>query len=366
MKKIAGVVVILVALIAVVLGVIKPWNGTADKTGPTATGKLITVNGVIGSEKKEFFDDPAVQKVFAEHGYKVTVDTAGSREIATTKSLDGYDFAFPSSAPAAQKLVEKTSVKTTYSPFYSPMAIATWKPVVTLLAQNGVASQDASGVWTIDMAKYLDLVKANTRWSDLKGAAALYNSPRSVLLTSTDIRKSNSAAMYLGITSYVLNSNSVVSSDAQVKAVLPEASKLFLNQGFSGSSSDEPFQDYLTQGSGSSPLVMVYEAQFIGEKIQKKDLPSDAVLAYPSPTVFSKHIIVPLDKTGDAVGKLITNDPKLQQLAADHGFRTQGSMFAQDVKNNKIAGVEDNIVNVAETPSYDVLEKFIDAISKEY
>jgi hypothetical protein len=362
-----GALCLLVAVAVVVFGVVKPFGkDDAPTAGGTASADLVTVKGVIGSEKKEFFSDPLVAEAFAKAGYKVEVDTAGSREIATTKDLAGYSFAFPASAPAAQKLVEKVGAKNTYSPFYSPMAVATWEPVIQLLAKNGAASKDADGVWQFDMSKYLQLVQENKRWTELEGAADLYNSPRSVLVTSTDIRKSNSAAMYLAIASYTLNGNSVVSSEEQQQTVLPEASKLFLNQGFSGSSSDEPFQDYLTQGSGSSPLVMVYESQFLEEKLSNPSFPAEAVLAYPSPTVFSKHVVVPLDEDGDKIGKLLAENPELLKLAADHGFRTSGDTFTKNITENKITGVQANIVNVAETPSYDVLENLIDAISKEY
>jgi hypothetical protein len=365
LKKVLGVGLIMIAVLVIVVGVWHPWSGATTQTS-AASKQLKTIKAVIGSEKKEFFNDPAVQKVFAQNGYRIEVDTAGSREIATTKDLQGYDFAFPSSAPAAQKLMQKTGASTSYSPFYSPMVVATWKPVIQLLAKNGIASQDANGIWQIDMQKYLDIVNKDTRWKDLNGADTLYNSPRSVLISSTDIRKSNSAAMYLTVASYVLNDYNVVTTPEQQKTVLPTVSKLFLNQGFSGSSSDEPFRDYLSQGSGSSPLVMVYEAQFIGEKITQKDLPSDAVIAYMSPTVFSKHIVVPLDKNGDAVGKLLVDNAKLQELAAKHGFRTNSNDFKKVVAANKIQGVQDNLVNVAETPSYDVLESLIADISKEY
>lgn len=365
MKKILGVALLFVAAISIVLSVWQPWKVAPSKTDAVST-ELTTVTAVIGSEKKEFFNDPAVKKVFADNGYNVEVDTAGSREIATTKNLEGYDFAFPSSAPAAQKLAEKAGAKNTYSPFYSPMAVATWEPIIQLLAQNGVASQTPDGVWQIDVTKYLELVKADTRWKDLTGAAELYNSPRSVLISSTDIRKSNSAAMYLTVASYVLNNYSVVSTEEQKTAVLPDVTKIFLNQGFSGSSSDEPFRDYLTQGSGSSPLVMVYESQFIGEKITNKNMPTESVLAYLSPTVFSKHVVVPLTDTGDIIGKLLTENPELQKLASEHGFRTEGASFQETITNNQIAGIEKNLVNVAETPSYDVLESLINTISEEY
>jgi hypothetical protein len=50
------------------------------------------------------FADPEVKHVFAASGLVVEVDNAGSREIATSTYLDDYDFAFPSSAPAAGKI----------------------------------------------------------------------------------------------------------------------------------------------------------------------------------------------------------------------------------------------------------------------
>jgi hypothetical protein len=44
-----------------------------------------------------------VNRIFALSGLSVEVDTAGSREIATSTDLKSYDFAFPSSAPAAEE-----------------------------------------------------------------------------------------------------------------------------------------------------------------------------------------------------------------------------------------------------------------------
>ena len=45
-------------------------------------------------------------------------------------------------------------------------------------------------------------------------------------------------------------------------------------------------------------------------------------LVYPSPTVLSKHTLVPVTDDGDRVGQLLSEDPELQRLAAVHGFRT--------------------------------------------
>lgn len=98
--------------------------------------ELATVRGVIGSEKKPFFDDPKVRAAFARHGLRVEVDTAGSRQIASSVDLSAYDFAFPSSAPAAEKIRKAHNVTEVFAPFYSPMAVATYEPIVGLLTQR--------------------------------------------------------------------------------------------------------------------------------------------------------------------------------------------------------------------------------------
>jgi hypothetical protein len=47
------------------------------------------------------------------------------------------------------------------------------------------------------------------RWKDLKGASA-YDVNKSVLVSTTDVRKSNSAAMYLALTTYAFNGGDIV------------------------------------------------------------------------------------------------------------------------------------------------------------
>lgn len=366
LKRILGIV-LAVAVVCVIGGLFLFRSNDNDTTVSANDQKTITIKGVIGSEKKDFFQDKEVRKILADNGLKVEIETAGSRQIATDTDLKAYDFAFPSSAPAAQKIQEKMKVSNTYSPFYSPMAVATYKPVIELLAQNGLASQDANGAWNIDMNAYLKAVSDGKRWNDLKGADKLYNSPRSMLISSTDIRKSNSAAMYLSIASYALNDNNVVSNPEQEQKVLANASKLFLSQGYSGASSEEPFKDYLTQGAGAVPMVMIYEAQFVGESLKKNSSITDQmVLAYPSPTVFSKHTLIPFNSNADKLGKLLSNNSKLTALEAQYGFRTQDNKdFVNVTTKNKIP-VQESITNIADTPSYDVLESMISKISKQY
>lgn len=366
-RRIIGVAVLLAVFVVGVLAFIGNKTKPEAAAGVSDSGNTVTITGVIGSEKKAFFDDPRVQAVFAENGLNVKVETAGSRDIANA-DLSKYDFAFPSSAPAAQKISEKVKSHAIYSPFYSPMAIATYKPVMELLAKNGVASQNEQGVWHVNMSAYLKLVADGKKWKDLDGAAALYNSPRSVLISSTDIRKSNSAAMYLALASFSLNNDFPVSTDVQADKVLPVASKMFLAQGYSESSSDDPFQNYLSQGMGAVPMVMIYESQFVGEAINDpKRLAPDMVLAYPDPTVFSKHTLIPVTDKADKLGTLLTTNPKLIELIADYGFRpsSDATVFNKATTDGKVT-VEKNFINIADAPSYEMLENMLTKISNLY
>jgi hypothetical protein len=355
---------VLAAIVAV--GVVIAIVASSGSSGsPTPSRSLTTVHGVIGSEKRPFFDDPRVQAEFRAKGYRVVVDTAGSRQIATTVDLSSYDFAFPAGVPAARQILVKEHLSDSFTVFYTPMVIASFVPIAKLLVKAGVAT-DQGGYYTLDMHSFLDLVQRNTRWSDLPGNDT-YPSDKSILITSTDVRTSNSAAMYLSIASYVANQDNVVENASQGDTVVPKVAPLFLRQGFVESSSEEPFDDYLAIGVGKTPMVMIYEAQFLA-RIFADDgsISPDMVLIYPDPDVLSKHTLVPLSDPGDAVGQLLVDDPVLQRLAVQYGFRTADpSLFEEQVQKHPVP-IPDTIVDLVEPPTYEALEHMIEGISSLY
>jgi hypothetical protein len=370
-KRTIGIVLAIALVGGIAAAIVFGRHGAAPSANSTSGSDkhLTLVTGVIGSEDAPFFADPQVEKIFKQHGLNVQVTTAGSRQIATTVNLKGVDFVFPSSAPSAVALEQKTGKSTVFAPFYSPMAIATFKPIVQILKSAGIASQDSDGIWHLNMAAYLKAVTAGTRWNQLMGASSLYNSSNSLLISSTDIRQSNSAAMYLSMASYVANGNNVVSSATQQSNVINQMGNLFLEQGFSASSSAEPFNDYLSQGIGSKPMVMIYESQFLGEEMDKTQsgaITKDMVLMYPDPDVFSKHTVVPLTATGTKVGQLLVGDPTLSKLAALYGFRPASpAVFTSVLKAHNLT-VPTLPVNVVDPPDYNTLESMIESISDRY
>ncbi|MBC6460190.1 hypothetical protein HKK72_20195 [Actinomadura sp. HBU206391] len=346
----------------VVLAVGIAVTAVAIARDPESAPPLATVRGVVGSEKQAFFNDPRVSAALARQGVKIEVDPAGSREIATSVDLGRYDFVFPSSAPAADRIQRPRRINREYAVFSSPMVIATFEPIAELLAKEGIAKRDA--VWTFDIARYLRLAAKGTRWDQLKDNKT-YPVRKNILITTTDPRSSNSAAMYLSITSYVANGDAVVQGAAAEKKVLPTVSPLFLRQGYTDATTEGPFEDYLSVGMGKTPLVCVYEAQFVGAAVRGQTKPG-MVLMYPSPTVLSKHTLVPLNAEGDRVGRLLSTDPELQRLAAVHGFRTaDAAQFAKVTGDRKIP-VATDLIDVVETPTFDTLENLLGGVSKAY
>ncbi|MCA9953984.1 MAG: hypothetical protein KC434_04650 [Anaerolineales bacterium] len=323
------------------------------------------VVGLVGSEKIPFFQDERVQEALRSHGLNVTVQKAGSREIATEYDLSQYDFVFPAGIPAAQKIQQEHNVSSSYSPFFTPMVIASWQPIAEMFVAQGLAT-DEGGYYLLDMAKLLPLLQDELRWNDLAGNTALPVN-QSILIRSTDVRTSNSAAMYLALMSYVANDNNIVQSVADAQANLPFLSGLFLRQGLLPSSTQEPFEDYLVKGMGHSPIVIIYEAQFIAQAaLQNGTILPDMVLMYPSPTIFTEHVLIPFSDAGRQLGELLETDPELQKLAIEYGLRNGNLAEFREFTAVHNITLPDTIVNVIEPPSYEVLEGLIQLIEQKY
>jgi hypothetical protein len=142
---------------------------------------------------------------------------------------------------------------------------------------------------------------------------------------------------------------------------------LFLRQGFQASSTEEPFDDYLVQGIGKSPMVMIYESQFI-QRAAAADgsITKDMVLMYPDPTIFSKHTFVGLTPNGIRLGDFLTADPEMRTLATEYGFRTTDTAaFSKFIADHKLT-VPASIIDVIESPTYEALEAMITRIEAAY
>jgi hypothetical protein len=334
-------------------------------TGVVGGSGTEAVTGVIGSEKTVFLTDQRVADRLAELGLTIDHREAGSRQIATGFDLTREDFSFPSGAAATAKILQEHDTTGSVDVFFSPMVIATWQPVADILVANGFA-EDEGGWYSFDLEAYLAALEQGQRWSELTGSGP-YDVNKHVLITSTDVRRSNSAAMYLALLSYVVNDNTVVASSTAATTAAAEVAPAFLLQGFSESSSAQPFENYLVRGMGAVPMVMIYEAQFMAEVFsQSPSITSEMVLLYPSPTIYSQHTVVAHSELGLEMAEALDTDPELNRLAAEHGFRG-----ADDVRFGELmaeSGIQApaSVANVINPPAYEFLEQMISEIEEAY
>ena len=346
MKRL-GIIITTVVVLATI-GAAIGWHLGADR--------LETVRGVIGSEKSPFFADQRVKDAFASHGLRVEVDSRGSREMATNVPLDRYDFAFPGSTQAAERVRRARVATSTQAPFWSPVAVATFTPIADLLAAEGVARRAPAGHWVLDLGRYLDLAKRDVRWDQLKGNVA-YPARRDVLVTTTHPGDSNSAGVYAWLALHQLGGGA---------KALDEVVGLFTDQGGMERSTEDPFEKYLSQGLNYAPLVLVYEAQYI-DAGQAGTLPRNATLLYLSPTTPSAHTVVAFDAAGDQVGQLLATDGELIRLAAEHGFRTADEATIAPVLAKVPAGgaaLPAKVTDIVPAPAPEVVDSLLTSLDQ--
>jgi hypothetical protein len=362
-RRLIGPAAALVLLGAIGGGI---WYSHRELLGEQAPPTAI-VRGLVGSEKDEYFADPLVRAALARQGLNLQAHKAGSREILRRFDPRHDDFGFPSGAPAAAELTKLIGTPETFSPFYTPIVIATWRPIAQILETNHIAQPQAGGAYyTVDLPALLRLIDQHARWKDVPGNQA-FATTKAVLINSTDVRTSNSAAMYLALASYIANHESIIRSQAQVDAVLPHMAPLFLSQGIQDLSSAEPFQDYLALGMGKTPMLVAYEAQMVSFWLAHPDrIHGEMVMMYPLPTVYSKHVLVARDEAGRRLGEALEHDPELQQLAHDHGFRTGGDIKGPELWEKKGIHTPATLIEVIDPPAYEWLEKMITSIERQF
>ena len=335
----------------------------------TGVVQVQELSGLIAVDVEPYFQDLRVQKLLADNGFKLNLTRVGSRDMAA-RVVPGQtpDFFYASGVVAANQIsdaAKKANLATTiYSPIYTPMVIASWAPIAQILATNGMAKEASPGVWSVDFQKLTQTMLDKKRWKDLKGSQA-YDVGKSVLVSTTDVRKSNSAAMYLALTSFAVNGSDVVTDRDTAQKTARAVAGLFKRQGYQENYVNGNFDDYVSIGIGKTPMAWIYENQIVNYAMAKKGLGPGMVLLYPQPTLFNKVVFVASSERARKLGELLSNQPELQRLAVDFGFRIADT--AHFVQSAKAAGlaVEERITQVIDPPSFEIMAEMIDVISRE-
>ena len=350
-KKIAGLM-LLVVLMAVIGGIYFV-TGNAPQ--------LVNVDGYVGGEKIELLEDEEIRSVFEEkYGLNVDYSRAGSLDMMTA-DLSGRDYLFPSSSIALEYYEDLHG-----SPVQSeivlntPIVLYTHQIVLDAFENQGLITTDGD-IHYIDMAGLLELIQNDSQWSDI-GLPELYGR---VSVDTTDPSKSNSGNMFAALVANVLNGGRTV-TETDLDTILPELQDIFGKLGYMETSSSDLFSQFLRMGVGAEPIIAGYESQLIEYASIYPDeydrIRDDVVMLYPTPTVWSAHVMIALDENGQILLNAM-QDEEVQDLAwKKHGFRTGNYGDIADSGAIPAEGVAASITQVAQVPSYDVMKVIIEQL----
>jgi hypothetical protein len=336
-----------------------------DAAEVAAAGPVV---GLIALDVEAYFKDERVRRVLEKNRLPVQVARIGSRDMAgKVQTGSTPEFFMSSGVVAANQVVDaarKLNIPVTQSsPFHTPLVIASWAPIAQILVANGLARPISDRLYGIDMAKLTALMLAKKRWKDLQGAAA-YDVGRSVLVSTTDVRRSNSAAMYLALTSQAVNGD-IVTDRATAQKVAAQVAELFKRQGYQENYVDGNFDDYVSIGIGKTPMAFLYENQMVHFALRKNGIKPEMVLMYPEPTIINKIVFVATTERAKALAALLAGDAELQRIGVEYGFRIADSgVFMQAVKGTGLA-VEERLTQVVDPPAAEVMMDMIDVVARE-
>ncbi|MET9468224.1 hypothetical protein ABZY44_26245 [Streptomyces sp. NPDC006544] len=296
---------------------------------------VVELKGRVAS-KADLFTDPEVRRILMRHRIKVTVDVAGSRQVAEG-DLSQYDFVFPSGQAAADTIKERREAAHEHAmiklPFTSPLVIATYRAYAEALVGRGAATPQGTAsadtlYYDLDLAKFLDLARSDTTWSNLglnpgrinNNVVAAYTSPYC---------DSNSAETYVSQVAFSYHGSRTVdeaSADDVGRAVKP----LLEAQGRPASDRFDSF----VNGEDSAPTPVVYEHQYLAYQLHHKSAKgkpdTTRVLLYPDSAFVTEPRIISLKPRADELAVLIDTDPELRKRATELGFHTGLDAHGQD------------------------------------
>ena len=320
----------------------------------------ILIRGHVGNLKVPYFENPEVQRILRDkYGLVVEVNGMATTEMlcpGDPATLDGVDFLLAGEMSQVATYEECQNRQDPYKPvFLSPMVIYSWADTIDALVKIGVASQDESGAYHVDMLELLELMESDTTWEDL----GLAGRPSQIFVHVTDPQRSSSGGTFSGLLANTMNCVEVVDSKT-VEPVLPRIFTYYQGVGYLEPSSEALFRSYLTQGEGARPLVALLESQ-LSDYLYANPDDADAVaqmvrMLYPTPTVWTSHPFIARTELGEQLMDAML-DPELQQLGWEiTGFRPSVPGVDIEVANSVVPGILPVITSVIDLPSKQILD----------
>ena len=352
--------------------------------------QVVTIEAKMAS-KRDFFQDPVVERLLMKHGFRVHITNMGSREIAK-QDYEGYDVVFPSGQPASD-LISRERARANrpvllYRPFVSPIVLATYRDYAEVLTAEGVAKRlpgpgGRPMYYTLDMRQFLDLARGKRkgvqrdpkngyRWDEIDRDDHVRNGNK-ILAQTPDICEANSAGTYLGLVAFVEHGNDAPDSEAEAEQLARKIKPLLVEQGLPSS---ERAETYLSpDGQSIAPVSVIYEHQFlahqIGYEAEKGTTDDERVVLYPSTRFVTEPQLVALTGDGARLGELVSENRELQHRAMELGFRARNATGGATTSEELTRFLTERKIPVPTTssddtravlPSLPLLEKMIEIV----
>ncbi len=320
------------------------------------------INGYLGGEKIGLFEDENFKREMAKKfSLELNYRKAGSLDMVKADK-EGMSYLFPASQTALELYkAEIGSPMRSEIVLNTPLVIYTYALVRDSLQTAGIVSE-SNGSYFMDMDKFAEAVKEGKTWADI-GLPQLYGS---ISVKTTDPTKSNSGNMFAGLIANAMNGGRVVDSTSVYK-VLPDLKEFFKRMGYMDTSSADLFDQFLKMGVGAYPMIAAYENQILEFAVTHPEIwekvGDNLCIIYPTPTVYSSHVMIALDDKGDyAIDALM--DPVIQDIAwKDHGFRTGISATQEETGVFGVNGVLSQVTGVMPMPDFRTMEIIVKELS---
>ncbi len=362
MKRTLAIALSILLAIAVIAGIWKSKNTSQSSSSPS----LLSLNAppakklrlLTGSAKFSLLQDPELQALLRKNGIELELVKSGAFEQDKAQ-FDNFDAVWPAGANQANDWAALIAGSSSFPVMSSPLTLATWKPLVPVFEKNGLGKLSANAHGDFFLDKALPLMLEGKRWSDLQDNS-VFAVKKSFLINTPDIRKSNSSVMYIAALAYIQNKSEVPQQKEAAEQIAKLLTPLITRQGYQEGTLAGPFEDYLGQGMGKAPLVLIYESQFLEARLAKK-LNDNHFLLYPQPGLLLKHVLVAKTAEGKKLGKLLAEDPDAQKIIARAGFRTNDpAIFSAHAKTLGLDAPA--LLNLAETPNTTILDSMVQTI----
>lgn len=341
------------------------WKARKTDSTPLATAaNCQTVKLLTGSAKLAYLQDARVVAELGKQGLCLTLSKSGSF-AEDSKRLAEFDAVWPAGANAAADFAgvikQGGDGAASYPVFATALALASWKPLLPVFERNGLLEAKEGANWFL-LDKALSLMLAGKRWNELHGND-VYPINKGLLVNTPDIRKSNTGLLYIALLAWMRQHNEVPVNEEAARREALALAPLISRQGFQEGTLAGPFEDYIGQGMGKAPLVLIYEAQFAEAQRQGK-LREKHTLLYPRPGLMLKHVLVARSVGGKRLGEQLANNAVLQGIAAQYGFRTNNDkLFETAMAELKLPAPE--LLELGEIPGTQLLDAMQASIAEQ-